>query len=172
MLKWNGLAGHPAPPTDGLVAVLRGYRAHLARTRSAKAAPRRATPPPPPALRAMLAGLDRGTPAGRRDAAILLLGFAVAARRGELAGLDASREADRPRHNGSASGGPPLQRETAGHHEPPERFMTKVAPDNTPGDSESAALTSRSNTARLAVLRLSHSAGPALAVVLAWLLRR
>jgi integrase len=90
VLTWHRLAGHPAPPTDGLVAVLRGYRAHLARTRSARAAPRRATPATPPALRAMLAGTDRGTPAGRRDAAILLLGFAIAARRGELAGLNAA----------------------------------------------------------------------------------
>ncbi|TQS19862.1 hypothetical protein [Microbispora sp. KK1-11] len=40
------------------------------------------------ALRAMLAILDRTTLAGQRDAALLLLGYATAARAGELVALD------------------------------------------------------------------------------------
>lgn len=36
----------------------------------------------------MLGTLDRSTPAGQRDAAILLTGFGIAARRGELSSLD------------------------------------------------------------------------------------
>jgi integrase len=40
------------------------------------------------ALAAMIGRLDLTTPVGRRDAALILLGFALAARRSELALLD------------------------------------------------------------------------------------
>lgn len=39
-------------------------------------------------LAQILAGIDRATPTGARDAAILLLGYAGALRRSDLAGLD------------------------------------------------------------------------------------
>ncbi|MFE2581142.1 hypothetical protein [Streptomyces sp. NPDC059378] len=42
----------------------------------------------PTALRAMLATLDRDTLIGKRDAALLLLGYATAARASELVALD------------------------------------------------------------------------------------
>lgn len=88
ILKWHDLAGQPKPSTAGLVTVLKGYRAHLARTKAPKAAPRKATEATGDAITAMIATLDRGTPAGQRDAAIILVGFGIAGRRGEIAGLD------------------------------------------------------------------------------------
>jgi site-specific recombinase XerD len=88
ILKWHSLAEVPPPSTDGLVGVLKGYRARLAKAKSPKARPRKATPANRSALVAMLGTLDRSTLAGKRNAAIILLGFAVAARRGEIAGLD------------------------------------------------------------------------------------
>ena len=88
IVKWHALAGAAPPPTEGLVRVLKGYRAHLATTKSPKARPRKATPADRSTLFLMLAALDRDTPAGQRDAAIILTGFAIAARRGELSSLD------------------------------------------------------------------------------------
>jgi integrase len=63
--------------------VLRGYAD--ARAKAKITGPRRAVPA---ALWAMLVTLERTTPIGAQDAAILLLGFANAARRSELAALD------------------------------------------------------------------------------------
>jgi site-specific recombinase XerD len=88
IVKWHSLASYPPPSTEGLVAVLKGYRAHLAQSKSPKASPRKATPASRKTLGAMLATLDRSTPAGKRDAAIVLLGFAIAGRRSEIASLD------------------------------------------------------------------------------------
>ncbi|MGW3022461.1 site-specific integrase [Streptomyces sp. NPDC001221] len=80
--------GVPAPRTKDARAVLRVYRDHLARAKDPAARPRKAAPATPDRLRAMLAGLDRDTLAGKRDAALVLLGFAQAARVSELAALD------------------------------------------------------------------------------------
>jgi integrase len=88
ILKWHSLAGYQPPGTEGLIDVLKGYRARLARTKSPKAKPRKATAASPDALRTMLATLDRSAPAGQRNAAMILLGFSIAARRGEIASLD------------------------------------------------------------------------------------
>lgn len=76
------------PSTKGARVVLRGYRDRLARAKDPAAKPRRAQPAVPSALRAMLAVLDRDTLIGQRDAALLLLGFASAARVSELVALD------------------------------------------------------------------------------------
>ncbi|MEV6833608.1 site-specific integrase [Streptomyces sp. NPDC051133] len=76
------------PSTKGARVVLRGYRDRLARAKDPAAKPRKAQPAVPSALRAMLDTLDRGTLIGRRDAALLLLGFATAARVSELVALD------------------------------------------------------------------------------------
>lgn len=88
IVKWHSLAGHPPPSTEGLVSVLKGYRAHLAQTKDPKASPRKATAASRKMLVSMLAALDRSTPAGKRDAAIILLGFAIGGRRSEIASLD------------------------------------------------------------------------------------
>lgn len=88
ILKWHSIAELPQPSTDGLVSVLKGYREHLATAKSPKAKPRKATAASKDAIAAMLGKLDRSTAAGRRDAAIVLLGFGVGARRSELAALD------------------------------------------------------------------------------------
>lgn len=73
--------------TDGPRQVLRAYRRDRATTgpgvRVRKAAPVTVT-----ALRAMTDVLDRSTAAGVRDTALLVLCFALGARRSELAGLD------------------------------------------------------------------------------------
>ncbi|MFJ3820530.1 tyrosine-type recombinase/integrase [Streptomyces nodosus] len=81
-------ANLPTPETKGARKVLSGYRERLALTKNPAARPRRAAPATPDALREMLATLDRTTLAGKRDAALLLLGYACAARVSELAALD------------------------------------------------------------------------------------
>ncbi|WP_333767737.1 site-specific integrase [Streptomyces sp. IBSBF 2435] len=76
------------PSTKGARVVLRGYRDRLARTKDPAARQRKAKPAEPAALRSMLATLDRDMLIGKRDAALLLLGFATAARVSELVALD------------------------------------------------------------------------------------
>lgn len=88
ILKWHKLAEQPTPSTEGLKAVLKGYRAHLAKAKDPKARPRKASPAGRDSLQAMLDTLDRETPIGARDAALLLVGFGIAGRRGEIASLD------------------------------------------------------------------------------------
>lgn len=77
-------ADHSNPVADDMVkAVRRGIR------RSLGTAPRRQSRPlSTDEIRVMVAGIDRATVKGTRDAALILLGFASALRRSELAGLD------------------------------------------------------------------------------------
>lgn len=82
------LAGHAKPETKAARTILSGYRHRLALAKDPAAQPRKATPAVPDALRAMLATLDRATLAGQRDAVLFLLGYATAARAGELVALD------------------------------------------------------------------------------------
>lgn len=84
----HNAADTPPPQTKGARKVLSGYREYLATTHHPAAQPRKADPAVPDALRAMLAVIDRTTLAGMRDAALLLLGYACAARVSELAALD------------------------------------------------------------------------------------
>jgi site-specific recombinase XerD len=84
----HSAANLPPPSTKGARIVLRGYRDRLARAKDPAAKPRKAQPAVPTALRAMLATLDRTTLIGKRDAAMLLLGYATAARVSELVALD------------------------------------------------------------------------------------
>ncbi|MFJ4924078.1 site-specific integrase [Streptomyces sp. NPDC088736] len=84
----HAAANVPVPSCKGARIVLRGYRDQLARAKDPAARPRRADPLLPAQLRALLATLDRSTLQGRRDAALLLLGFACAGRVSELAALD------------------------------------------------------------------------------------
>jgi site-specific recombinase XerD len=88
ILKWHELAEVAPPSTAGLVAVLKGYREHLATSKSPKALPARATPAGRDSLVSMMAKIDRETPAGCRDAALLLGGFSIGGRRSEIASLD------------------------------------------------------------------------------------
>jgi integrase len=81
-------AGHTIPDSDGLAEVLKGYRKYLEEERDPKAKPRSAKAADTEALEAMVSRLDLTLPSGRRDAALILLGFAIAARSSELAGLD------------------------------------------------------------------------------------
>ncbi|MDF3290737.1 tyrosine-type recombinase/integrase [Streptomyces sp. RB6PN23] len=87
-------AGETAPETMGARKVLTGYRRRLAETKDPAATPRRAAPAVPDTLRAMLDTLDRGTLAGARDALLLLLGYAAAARVSELVTLDLANVAE------------------------------------------------------------------------------
>lgn len=80
--------GLPVPDTDGFINVLRGYRSSLSEARDERARPRRATAITVATLDAMVSRLDRATPAGCRDAALVLLGFALAGRRSEIASLN------------------------------------------------------------------------------------
>lgn len=90
ILKWHDFAGLPKPSTLGLVGVLRGYREGLATTGDPKAIPRKAAAASRDTLAAMLAKIDRATPAGCRDAAIILGGFSFGGRRAEIASLNIS----------------------------------------------------------------------------------
>jgi integrase len=81
-------AGLPAPDSYAARALLRAYRARLHEAHHERARPRRAEPAVPDRMRALLATLDRDTAIGKRDAALLSLGYAIAGRRGELARLD------------------------------------------------------------------------------------
>ncbi|MEV6348367.1 site-specific integrase [Actinoplanes sp. NPDC051851] len=73
--------------TDGPRQVLRSYRRDRATTGSGVRV-RKAAPVTIAALRAMADVLDRHSLVGIRDTALLVLGFALGARRSELAGLD------------------------------------------------------------------------------------
>jgi integrase len=68
--------------------VLKGYRAHLAKTKDPKAKPRKAPAITPDDIRAMFARFGRDTAGGCRDVLLLLLSFAVAARCSELVALN------------------------------------------------------------------------------------
>jgi site-specific recombinase XerD len=72
--------------TDGPRAALRTYRRDRAATPCAE--PRKAAPVTIDVLRAMVATTNSATVAGLRDRALLVLGFALGARRSELAALD------------------------------------------------------------------------------------
>ncbi|MDX2708090.1 tyrosine-type recombinase/integrase [Streptomyces sp. PA03-6a] len=78
----------PKPETKGARQVISGYKHRLAVNKDPAARPRQAAAAVPTALRQMLAVLDRDTLAGKRDAALLLLGYAAATRSSELVGLD------------------------------------------------------------------------------------
>ena len=94
--KAHKIAGLPVPDSGLLAQVVKGYRVHLAKTKSPKAKPRKATAADREALAAMVSRLDLRSPAGKRDAALILLGFAVAGRRSELAALDITDVQDVP----------------------------------------------------------------------------
>ncbi|MFH8813109.1 integrase [Streptomyces hygroscopicus] len=81
-------AGHKPPDTMGARKVVVGYRAELANANDPAAEPRKASPADRTVLRAALAELDRTTLAGKRDAALMLLGHALASRGSELVPLD------------------------------------------------------------------------------------
>jgi hypothetical protein len=77
------VAGHPNPCDSALVReVVRGIR------RTTGAAPKQAAAMTLPRLAQVVMTLDRTSVRGRRDAALLTLGFALAARRSELVALD------------------------------------------------------------------------------------
>lgn len=77
-------AGHDDPTAmRGVVLTMAGLR----RVDAGETAPRQAHPVTTEQVRRMIDGLDRTTLAGKRDAAIILLGFAAALRRSEIAAL-------------------------------------------------------------------------------------
>lgn len=81
-------AGHQPPDTMGARKVVVGYREQLATAKDPAAKPRKASPADRTVLRHALNELDRTTLAGKRDAALMLLGHAVASRGSELVPLD------------------------------------------------------------------------------------
>ncbi|MGV9599521.1 hypothetical protein ACWDR1_22925 [Streptosporangium sandarakinum] len=84
----HALAGHAKPDLTAARKVVAGYTDHLIRTGDAKTEPRRAAATDAPALRALLATCDRTTAVGRRDAALLLLGYKSGARESELVAVN------------------------------------------------------------------------------------
>ncbi|MFD9496869.1 tyrosine-type recombinase/integrase [Streptomyces sp. NPDC060005] len=86
--SWHEEQGRPKPNMRGARAVLNAYKDQLAVDKAEAAQARQATAALPPQIRAMLADVDRTTLAGMRNAALVLIGFATAARVSELAALD------------------------------------------------------------------------------------
>ncbi|MEV7427011.1 tyrosine-type recombinase/integrase [Streptomyces sp. NPDC091212] len=78
----------PKPETKGARTVISGYKHQLALDKKPGGEQQRAKAALPPALRKMLDALDRDTLIGKRDAAMLLLGYSAATRSSELVGLD------------------------------------------------------------------------------------
>ncbi|MFC8724302.1 tyrosine-type recombinase/integrase [Streptomyces bacillaris] len=78
----------PKPETKGARTVIAGYKHQLAFDKKPGGKQQQAKAALPPALRKMLATLDRDTLIGKRDAAMLLLGYAAATRSSELVGID------------------------------------------------------------------------------------
>ena len=81
-------AGYQPPDTMGARKVVVGYREALALAQDPAAQPRKASPADRTVLRTALAELDRTTLSGKRDAALMLLGHALASRGSELVPLD------------------------------------------------------------------------------------
>ncbi|MEV7970951.1 tyrosine-type recombinase/integrase [Sphaerisporangium sp. NPDC088356] len=84
------------PQTKAARKVLSGYRDRLAQAHDPAARPRKAEPAVPETLRIMLATLNRTALSGKRDAVLLLLGYACAARVSELAALDIADVVETP----------------------------------------------------------------------------
>ncbi|WP_329125983.1 tyrosine-type recombinase/integrase [Streptomyces sp. NBC_01353] len=80
----HSAAGVQPPETKGARKVVAGYRRKLSTADSEQARPRKTSPAVPAVLERALSVVDRTTLKGKRDAAILLLGFACAARASEL----------------------------------------------------------------------------------------
>ncbi|MDP9842267.1 site-specific integrase [Streptosporangium lutulentum] len=85
---WHNAADVNPPQTKGARKVLSGYREYLATTHNPAAQTRKAAPAGRDPLRSMLDKIDRSTLAGKRNAALLLLGYATAARVSELSALN------------------------------------------------------------------------------------
>ena len=81
-------AGYQPPDTMGARKVVVGYREDLANRKDPAAKPRKASPADREVLRLALRELDRTILSGKRDAAVMLLGHAVASRGSELKPLD------------------------------------------------------------------------------------
>lgn len=84
----HSAAGVSPPVTKGARKVVDGYRKRLSESRDPAAQPNKTSPALPAVLRRALSVVDRARLKGKRDAAILLLGFALAARASELVALD------------------------------------------------------------------------------------
>jgi site-specific recombinase XerD len=81
-------AGLPKPNLEGARRVLKAHKAELALKKDQAARTRKASAAVPDVLRKLLATLDRTTLKGKRDAALMLLGFATAARVSELVAMN------------------------------------------------------------------------------------
>uniref|UniRef100_UPI003F497C3A integrase n=1 Tax=Streptomyces sp. CA-141956 TaxID=3240051 RepID=UPI003F497C3A len=81
-------AGLKPPDTMGARKVVRGYQAELSVANDPRATPDKASPADRTVLADALRMLDRQTLAGRRDAALMLLGHALMSRGSELVPLD------------------------------------------------------------------------------------
>jgi hypothetical protein len=81
-------AGYKPPDTMGARKVVAGYRRELSEAQDPAATPSKASAADRAVLAEALAHLDRNTLVGKRDAALMLLGHAIASRGSELAPLN------------------------------------------------------------------------------------
>ena len=91
-IRWEHLRLYPDTPSPTshpcVVDTMAGIRREAARSGSGPGAPHRQAAATVERLALMVARIDRGTLKGKRDAALLLFGFASAMRRSELAALE------------------------------------------------------------------------------------
>ncbi|MFE1515790.1 integrase [[Kitasatospora] papulosa] len=81
-------AGYKPPDTMGARKVVSGYRRELSEAQDPAATPKKASAADRSVLAEALSHLDRNTLVGKRDAALMLLGHAIASRGSELAPLN------------------------------------------------------------------------------------
>lgn len=81
-------AGYKPPDTMGARKVVAGYRRELSEAQDPAATPKKASAADRAVLAEALSHLDRNTLVGKRDAALMLLGHAIASRGSELAPLN------------------------------------------------------------------------------------
>ncbi|MFF4338063.1 site-specific integrase [[Kitasatospora] papulosa] len=81
-------AGYKPPDTMGARKVVSGYRRELSEAQDPAATPKKASAADRAVLAEALSHLDRNTLVGKRDAALMLLGHAIASRGSELAPLN------------------------------------------------------------------------------------
>lgn len=81
-------AGYKPPDTMGARKVVAGYRRELSEAQDPAATPSKASAADRSVLAEALSHLDRNTLVGKRDAALMLLGHAIASRGSELAPLN------------------------------------------------------------------------------------
>lgn len=88
IFKMHRLARLTPPDSEGAKAVVKGYRAMLARSHDPRSRPSKALPLTPELLTQIINAVPADTLKGKRDRALLAIGYTIAARSEELVALN------------------------------------------------------------------------------------